>query len=101
MARHSPKGRRWHAMRMAALERDGFRCRCCGARGVRLEVDHIQPVSRAPERAWEASNLQALCTPCHLAKTDAEMGRTRASMQRRAWRGLLRDVPRTTEQQGT
>ena len=86
-------------MRMALLERDGFACRCCGARGVRLEIDHIEPVSRAPDRKWDASNMQALCVPCHVKKTDRELDRSALSLERRKWRELLRDVPAPIEQQ--
>lgn len=100
MARHTPKGRRWLAMRHAMLERDGWQCRACGARGVRLEIDHITPVSVDPARKWDPTNMQALCVPCHLAKTDREQGRAAASQQRRAWRGLLRDLP-PPQQQGS
>ena len=32
-------------MRWLALERDGWKCRVCQRRG-RMEVDHIQPVSK-------------------------------------------------------
>ena len=33
-------GRRWQAVRRAALKRDRWRCRACGKAGV-LEVDHV------------------------------------------------------------
>lgn len=71
-------------MRMAILERDGFRCRCCGARG-RLEIDHIQPVRTHPELAWTPDNLQALCPACHTRKTNAETGRAAPSDDRLSW----------------
>lgn len=28
-------------------------------------VDHIEPVSEAPERAFDPDNLQSLCKRCH------------------------------------
>jgi len=76
---------------MEALRRDGFACVKCGARG-RLEVDHIEPVRDAPERAYDLTNLQALCRACHSAKTKAEVGFGGAplSPKRQAWRDLLK-----------
>jgi 5-methylcytosine-specific restriction endonuclease McrA len=84
MSRHTPKGQRWMALRALVLSRDGHRCRRCGARG-QLEVDHIEPVSRGG-RAFDPGNLQALCIPCHVAKTNSEMGRPALSEDRREWR---------------
>ena len=98
MGRHSPRGARWHVMRMAILERDNWTCRECGARGVRLEVHHIQPVSKRPDLAWSPDNCASVCVPCHLKITDRELGRSAVSLARRQWRQLLRDVPRATEQ---
>lgn len=74
--RHSKRvtaTRRWQVVRMQILERDGFRCKECGARG-RLEVDHIKPVRSNPELAFCHDNLQALCGPCHTKKTRIECG---------------------------
>lgn len=88
MSRHTPKGQRWMALRALVLSRDGHRCRQCGARG-RLEVDHIEPASRAPGRAFDPANLQALCIPCHVRKTDSEMGRPAISEDRQAWRDAV------------
>lgn len=47
------------------------RCRNCGwsvADGARLHVDHVVPVSKGG--ASDISNLQALCAPCNLGKSD-------------------------------
>jgi len=30
-----------------------------------LEVDHIEPVSEAPEKAFDLSNLRVYCSRCH------------------------------------
>lgn len=49
--------------REAIFERDGWRCRLCGAPAT--EIDHIAGSSSDPE------NLQALCSPCHHDKTVA------------------------------
>lgn len=74
--RHSKRvtsTRRWQVLRHAIMERDDWKCRCCGARG-RLEIDHIRPVRLAPDRAYDPANLQALCGPCHTRKTRIECG---------------------------
>jgi 5-methylcytosine-specific restriction protein A len=51
-------------------------CRACLREG-RVEaatcVDHIIPVTTAPELRLVRSNLQALCHACHTRKTRAEM----------------------------
>ena len=36
-------------------------------------VDHIVPISQAPDLRLVRSNLQALCHACHTRKTRAEM----------------------------
>lgn len=64
---------RWRALRKAALERDGYRCVTCSARG-RLEIDHIRPVRTHPDLAFDLGNLQSLCPSCHARKTRLELG---------------------------
>jgi 5-methylcytosine-specific restriction endonuclease McrA len=90
--RHSAKvikDKRWPALRLACKRRDNFRCVKCGASG-RLECDHIRRVRDAPELAFELSNLQTLCTPCHSAKTKLECGfGNEVSPARSAWRELI------------
>src|SRR5262245_27205687 len=36
----------WRLLREAVFARDDYRCQYCGARGGRLECDHIVPVAR-------------------------------------------------------
>lgn len=89
--RHSQavtRTKRWKVLRMAILERDGFRCRACGCGG-RLEVDHVQPVRTHPELSYEPRNLQALCPACHTKKTRTECGHKPLSDTRQDWRGLV------------
>ncbi|MDO5613631.1 MAG: HNH endonuclease signature motif containing protein [Paracoccus sp. (in: a-proteobacteria)] len=76
---------------MAAKRRDGFACVKCTSR-YRLEVDHIQPVRDRAELAFDLTNLQTLCGPCHGAKTRIEAGHPELSPERRKWRDLLLDV---------
>jgi 5-methylcytosine-specific restriction protein A len=60
----------WDAARVVVMRRDGYRCRACGRRGRKreLEVDHIVEIA-AGGASLEYSNLQTLCRPCHRAKT--------------------------------
>lgn len=58
-------------------ERDGHTCQQCGAFG--HEVDHIIPVSQGGTN--DDANLQALCSACHMAKTQAEAAQARAQRQ--------------------
>ncbi|MBA3654566.1 MAG: HNH endonuclease [Actinobacteria bacterium] len=52
-------------LRAFVLERDGDRCRACGA-VESLEVDHVLP--RALGGTNDVENLQALCGPCNRKK---------------------------------
>lgn len=92
--RHSKRvtaTRRWQVLRMAVIERDGFCCKACGARG-RLEVDHIKPVRTHPDLAFDPQNLQALCPSCHTRKTRLECGHNPAQTTpaREAWQDAIR-----------
>jgi 5-methylcytosine-specific restriction endonuclease McrA len=60
-------------LRFFVLKRDDFRCRACGASpatkpGLHLHVDHIEPRSRGGMSI--AENLQTLCEPCNLGKSN-------------------------------
>lgn len=72
-------GRPWRRKREAILQRDKYTCQRCGIVTIDLEVDHI--VNIAQGGTEDDSNLQALCIPCHQAKTAAEsaQGAGRAS----------------------
>lgn len=59
------------SLRYEIMERDHFRCTCCGASpatdpSVRLEVDHIVPVCRGGTD--ERGNLRTLCGECNRGK---------------------------------
>ena len=59
------------AMRFEIFQRDDFTCKYCGKRtpdGVKLEVDHIVPVSKGGKDIFE--NLVTACSICNLGKTD-------------------------------
>lgn len=54
-------------LRPFVYERDGYRCRRCGAEEP-LSVDHIIPRSKGGPTTLE--NLQTLCCPCNSSKGD-------------------------------
>jgi 5-methylcytosine-specific restriction endonuclease McrA len=87
-SRHITRGPRWQSLRIQALRRDGFKCVQCGAHG-RLEIDHIEAVRNAPDKAHDLANLQTLCAACHARKTRIEAGLPEISPARKAWRDLL------------
>lgn len=58
-------------IRYNVLRRDNFTCQKCGATvqdGVKLEVDHIIPVSKGGKT--NMNNLQTLCNRCNKGKCD-------------------------------
>jgi len=93
-ARHSRpvlKTRRWQVLRLLILERDGWKCRCCGDRR-RLEVDHIRPVRSRPGLSFDAANLQTLCASCHTKKSRIECGHKPVDPTRQAWRNAVSEL---------
>jgi 5-methylcytosine-specific restriction endonuclease McrA len=90
-SRYANKDRRWPALRLQALRRDGWQCRVCGSRH-RLEVDHIEPVFKRPDLAFVLDNTQVLCARHHAEKTRRETGRELTPEQER-WRALLSHLP--------
>ena len=60
-----------NSKRYDILRRDNFRCQICGrsqSDGVKLEVDHIIPVSKGGKTV--DSNLRTLCHECNQGKKD-------------------------------
>ncbi len=58
-------------LRYEIMQRDGFKCVLCGRTaedGVKLQVDHIKPVSKGGKTIKE--NLRTLCNECNLGKRD-------------------------------
>lgn len=70
---------RWKIMNQPAetrrylFRRDKGACACCGLITPRWQADHIVPLRHAysPEH-WTLTNLQTLCQPCHVKKTNAD-----------------------------
>ncbi|KKR55640.1 MAG: Prophage LambdaBa02 protein [Candidatus Uhrbacteria bacterium GW2011_GWF2_40_263] len=51
------------------FERDDYTCQMCGARGVDLQVDHIQSWSEYVELRFNMDNCRTLCAKCHYGIT--------------------------------
>lgn len=71
-------GRPWRRVRRQVLERDQYLCQRCRRDGKAVEaneVDHIVP--EAEGGTTTAHNLEAICGPCHKAKTLEEAARAR------------------------
>lgn len=66
----------WAAIRTAVFARDDYTCVYCGARGGRLEADHIIPVRSGGETNME--NLATACLPCNRSKGSKSVEEWRA-----------------------
>lgn len=64
--------REWQELRYAVLKHYGRKCMLCGATSGEMHVDHIKPRSKYPLLALEFSNLQVLCRPCNLGKSNTD-----------------------------
>ncbi len=62
------RGRVSNKLRFSIYERDGYRCRRCGASDLDspLEIDHILPISKGGKSTYD--NLQTLCRKCNYEK---------------------------------
>lgn len=47
------------------FERDNYTCQLCTARGVDLQVDHIQSWAEYVELRFDINNCRTLCMKCH------------------------------------
>jgi hypothetical protein len=67
MSRSPYSSRRWQALRLAILRRDGGLCQIRGrsCTGIATTAHHILPSSTHPHRFFDPSNLQAACKPCN------------------------------------
>ena len=63
-------GRPWRRLKAKIHLRDLYTCQCCGLVTMELELDHIVNVAQGGND--DESNLQSLCPPCHLKKTQKE-----------------------------
>jgi 5-methylcytosine-specific restriction endonuclease McrA len=61
----------WKRARYAALLKSDGSCECCGASkrdGIRLNVDHKEPLSKRWDLRLEPRNHQVLCASCNWGK---------------------------------
>ena len=83
------RGKVSNKIRFAIYQRDGYRCRKCGASTKDLEIDHIFPISKGGKSNIE--NLQTLCHDCNVRKSNiVEQGSINPNLQ---WRGLDENCP--------
>jgi 5-methylcytosine-specific restriction enzyme A len=76
---HSPPSTyKWRKLRSLKLDANPI-CEHCKARPA-TEVDHVTPLSEAPDRRYDWDNLSSLCHDCHSEKTkqEAQHGKNRA-----------------------
>lgn len=56
----------WRDLKETVFRRDNYTCQYCGARGARLECDHIVPLSRGGTN--DLDNLATACVTCNRSK---------------------------------
>lgn len=64
--------RQWRELRYQAFRLHGNKCQCCSASNVMLHVDHIKPRSTHPGLELQLDNLQILCEPCNIGKSNKD-----------------------------
>ncbi len=62
----------WYKLRYKAIKLYGRVCACCGSEVKPFHVDHIKPRSKHPDLELELGNLQVLCEPCNLGKSNID-----------------------------
>lgn len=98
MTERRPTGRAWERLRSQVLDRDGWQCTKCGARGV-LEVHHVVPLAAGGDS--DRRNLEAVCVTCHLTVHRAKRPRRmRHDPKRIEWRRYLHRLAREDDPQG-
>ena len=66
------------------LRRDGHRCQYCGRSDLSLTIDHVLPLSRGGEDAWE--NLVCACVQCNNRKGDRTPDESSMPLRRKPMR---------------
>ena len=62
--------KRFKRLRYPVLKANNFKCCACNSTEAELHIDHIKPVSKYPELAFDINNLQVLCKDCNLSKSN-------------------------------
>lgn len=66
------KSSEWLKLRYRIIARYGRKCMACGTTAERIHVDHIRPRSIYPSLELDEANLQVLCEPCNLGKSNVD-----------------------------
>jgi 5-methylcytosine-specific restriction endonuclease McrA len=73
--RNDPRlSRKYKEVRLKALARDGYVCFYCHAENKDMTIDHIIPISVAPELAVDIENMVTACKPCNSSKGSRSQG---------------------------
>jgi len=73
--RNDPRlSRKYKEVRLKKLSQDGWTCFYCGYEGKDMTIDHIIPVSKAPELAITMENMVSCCKPCNSKKGSRSQG---------------------------
>jgi 5-methylcytosine-specific restriction endonuclease McrA len=73
--RNDPRlSRKYKEVRLKALARDGWTCFYCGKEGKDMTIDHIIPISKAPELAIDIENMITACKSCNSSKGSRSQG---------------------------
>ena len=66
--------RKYKEIRLKKLAMDGWVCFYCGYEGKDMTIDHVIPVSKAPELAIDIQNMVSACKPCNSKKNKKSQG---------------------------
>ena len=72
MALDPRDSRKWRALRLRILARDGHVCGYCGQDAT--TVDHILPIRKHPDQAMNPENLISACRDCNSKKGSRSQG---------------------------
>lgn len=64
----------WREFRARMLKRFGHRCAVEGCTTQATHLDHVESRAKAPHRAFDPMNVQALCHSHHSSKTATQDG---------------------------
>jgi hypothetical protein len=59
------KDPRWQKERLEIMQRDEFRCRCCGDTETMLSIHHIRYITKKDPWDYDNSMLMTVCNDCH------------------------------------
>ena len=67
---HFYESKAWKKLRVRVLRMYGKQCMKCGDKEGIIQIDHIKPRSKYPELELIFSNMQVLCQPCNMEKSN-------------------------------